>query len=196
MHKTLESFFSTKNKWHKELSALRTIILSFNELKEERKWMHPCYTLHIGNKGANIVLIHGFKEYCAILFIKGALLKDHKNVLVQQTENVQAGRQIRFTNVEQIIKLEPIIKKYIQEAIANEKEGLKVEFNKELKPIPEELQHEFKKNPALKTAFESLTRGRQGAYIFYFSSAKQSKTRTTRIEKYIPHILNGKGLDD
>ncbi|UQY79937.1 Bacteriocin-protection, YdeI protein [Candidatus Hepatincola sp. Av] len=191
MHQTLDSFFSKNNKWHKELSELRAIILSC-DLTEERKWMHPCYTL----EGKSIVLIHGFKEYCAILFFKGALLTDPKNILVQQTENVQAGRQIRFTNLQQVIAIESTIKKYIKEAISIEKSGLKVEFNKEPKPIPEELQAAFKKNPALKTAFESLTRGRQRAYIFYFSSAKQSKTRTDRIEKYIQKILNGKGLDD
>lgn len=191
MHQTLDSFFSKDNKWHEELNELRAIILSCG-LTEERKWMHPCYTL----EGKNIVLIHGFKEYCAILFFKGALLKDPKNILVQQTENVQAGRQIRFTNIQQVIAIESTIKKYIKEAIAIEKAGLKVEFNKEPKPIPEELQAAFKENPALKTAFEALTKGRQRAYIFYFSSAKQSKTRTDRIEKYIQKILNGKGLDD
>jgi uncharacterized protein YdeI (YjbR/CyaY-like superfamily) len=154
---------------------------------------HPCYTF----EGKNVVLIHGFKEYCAILFIKGALLKDEHGLLIQQTENVQAGRQIRFTKVQEIVEMEDILKAYISEAIEVEKSGLEVNFKKDTEYIiPEELQNKFNEIPELKTAFEALTPGRQRAYIFYFSSAKQSKTRQSRIEKCMQQILQGKGLDD
>lgn len=154
--------------------------------------MHPCYTL---NKN-NIVLIHGFKEYCALLFHKGALLQDTHGILIQQTENVQAARQIRFTNVQDIAEKEAIIKDYVSEAIAIEKAGLEVALKKDTKSIPDELQQKFEEEPALKTAFEVLTPGRQRAYILYFSQPKQSKTRVARIEKYTQQILNGKGLKD
>jgi uncharacterized protein YdeI (YjbR/CyaY-like superfamily) len=168
------------------------IILDFG-LTEELKWGVPCYTF----QKSNIVLIHGFKEYCAILFVKGALLRDSRDVLIQQTENVQAARQIRFTNVQEIIKMEPILKAYIHEAIEVEKAGLKVNFKKTTEyTIPEEFQNKLDEIPALKTAFDALTPGRQRAYIFYFSAPKQSKTRESRVEKYMQQILNGKGLND
>jgi uncharacterized protein YdeI (YjbR/CyaY-like superfamily) len=153
----------------------------------------PCYTF----QKSNIVLIHGFKEYCALLFFKGALLKDAKRILIQQTENVQAARQIRFTHVREIVKMKPILKAYIYEAIEVEKAGLKVNFKKTSEfRIPEEFQNKLDKIPALKTAFDVLTPGRQRAYIFYFSQPKQSKTRESRVEKCMQQILNGKGLND
>ncbi|MGE7916886.1 YdeI/OmpD-associated family protein [Lysinibacillus xylanilyticus] len=188
----VDEFLSNAKKWQEEYSVLRNIVLDC-ELTEDFKWMHPCYTLE--NK--NIVLIHGFKEYCALLFHKGALLKDARGILIQQTENVQAARQIRFTNVQEIVAMETIIKDYIKEAIKVEKAGLEVSM-KEHKEyiIPEELQHKFNEIPALKTAFETLTPGRQRAYILYFSQPKQSKTRVSRIEKYTQQILDGKGLND
>jgi len=162
-------------------------------LTEELKWGCPCYTF----EKRNIVLIHGFKEYCALLFIKGALLKDAKGILVQQTENVQSARQIRFTNAREITKLKPIVKAYIKEAIEVEKAGLKVNFKEasEFK-MPEEFQNQLDKLPALKTAFKALTPGRQRGYILYFSQPKQSRTREARVEKSIQPILNGKGLND
>lgn len=187
-----DEFISEEQKWQEEFKALRTMILGC-ELTEEFKWGKPCYTFD----KKNIVLIHGFKEYCAILFIKGALLKDVKGILVQQTENVQAGRQIRFTSAQQIVEMEDTLKQYINEAIEIEKAGLEVEFKKnEEYIIPEELENKFNEVPELKTAFEALTPGRQRAYIFYFSQAKQSKTRASRIEKYMQQILDGKGLND
>ena len=174
------------------MRALRNIVLDC-ELDEDIKWMHPCYMFE--NK--NIVLIHGFKEYCALLFHKGVLLKDPHGILIQQTENVQAARQIRFTNVQEIINMETILKDYIYEAIEVEKAGLEVEFKKNTEYIiPEELEHKFAEIPTLKTAFKSLTPGRQRAYILYFSQPKQSKTRVSRIEKYMQQILDGKGLND
>ncbi len=169
---------------------MRDIVLD-SELTEEFKWMHPCYTF----EGKNIVLIHGFKEYCALLFHKGALFQDTHGILIQQTENVQAARQIRFTNVQEIVEMEAILKAYIHEAIEIEKAGLEVKKKTEFK-IPEELQNKFDEIPALKTAFEDLTPGRQRAYILYFSKAKQSKTRESRVEKYMQQILDGKGLND
>ncbi|MER3119016.1 YdeI/OmpD-associated family protein [Bacillus subtilis] len=188
----VDEFLSKAKKWKEEFEKLRTIILDC-ELTEDFKWMHPCYTYH--NK--NIVLIHGFKEYCALLFHKGALLQDTDGILIQQTENVQAARQIRFTNVQEINELENILKAYIHEAIEVEKAGLKVEVNKNIElNIPEELQNKFDEIPALKTAFEALTPGRQRAYTLYFSQAKQSKTRESRVEKYVQKILDGKGLKD
>ncbi|UPG82157.1 YdeI family protein [Bacillus subtilis] len=188
----VDEFLSKAKKWKEEFEKLRTIILDC-ELTEDFKWMHPCYTYH--NK--NIVLIHGFKEYCALLFHKGALLQDTDGVLIQQTENVQAARQIRFTNVQEINELENILKAYIHEAIEVEKAGLKVDVNKNIElNIPEELQKKFDEIPALKTAFEALTPGRQRAYTLYFSQAKQSKTRESRVEKYVQKILDGKGLKD
>jgi len=188
----VDEFLSKAKQWKTEFEKLRMIILDCN-LTEELKWGVPCYTL----QNENIVLIHGFKEYCAILFIKGVLLKDANGILIQQTENVQAGRQIRFTNVQEIVAMETILKEYIYEAIEVEKSGLEVEFKKTSEYIvPEELQNEFDKMPDLKTAFEALTPVRQRAYIFYFSAAKQPKTRIARIEKYMEQMLSGKGLDD
>jgi uncharacterized protein YdeI (YjbR/CyaY-like superfamily) len=192
MNTKVDEFLSKAEKWKEEYEKLRNIVLDC-ELTEEFKWMHPCYTFD----KKNIVLIHGFKEYCALLFHKGALLKDAHGILIQQTENVQAARQIRFTNVQEIVEMETILKAYINEAVEVEKAGLEVSF-KETKEyiIPEELQNKFNEIPALKTAFESLTPGRQRAYILHFSGPKQSKTRESRIEKYMKQILNGKGLND
>ncbi|PRS42472.1 hypothetical protein C6W19_03840 [Bacillus sp. RJGP41] len=188
----VDEFLGKANKWKEEYETLRNIVLDC-ELTEEFKWMHPCYTFE--NK--NIVLIHGFKEYCALLFHKGALLQDAHGLLIQQTENVQGARQIRFTNVQEIVATESILNAYIHEAIEVEKAGLEVEFKKnEEFIIPEELHNKFDDIPALKTAFEALTPGRQRAYILYFSQAKQSKTRESRIEKCMQKILDGKGLKD
>jgi len=188
----IDPFFSKAKQWKDEFQKLREIVLDC-ELTEDFKWMHPCYTY----KNNNIVLIHGFKEYCALLFHKGALLKDPHKILIQQTENVQAARQLRFTSVEQIDEMQLIIKTYIDEAIEVEKAGLQVEFKKNTEyAIPEELQNKFVEIPDLKVAFEALTPGRQRGYLLYFSGAKQSKTRESRIEKYLPHILDGKGVDD
>lgn len=188
----VDEFLGKANKWKEEYETLRNIVLDC-ELTEEFKWMHPCYTFE--NK--NIVLIHGFKDYCALLFHKGALLQDAHGLLIQQTENVQGARQIRFTNVQEIVATASILKAYIHEAIEVEKAGLEVEFKKnEEFIIPEELHNKFDDIPALKTAFEALTPGRQRAYILYFSQAKQSKTRESRIEKCMQKILDGKGLKD
>lgn len=189
----VEEFLSKDSQWKEEYVKLRQIVLECEELTEEFKWMHPCYTI----KNKNIVLIHGFKEYCALLFHKGALLKDPQGILIQQTENVQAARQIRFTGLQEIVKLESVIKEYILEAIEVEKSGLEVKV-KEHKEyiIPEELHTKFEEIPTLKTAFEALTPGRQRAYIFHFSQPKQSKTRIARVEKAMERILNGKGLND
>ena len=185
-------FYFNKGKWQEELEKLRMIVLDCG-LDEELKWGVPCYTLG----KSNIVLIHVFKEYCAILFFKGALLKDPHGILVQQTENVQATRQIRFTSAGEIAESENIVKAYIQEAIAVEKAGLKVELKKtEEFVMPEEFQSKLDAMPVLKTAFEALTPGRQRAYLLYFASAKQPKTREVRVEKYTEQILNGKGLND
>ena len=192
MNPIVDKFINHAQKWKEEFEQLRRIILSCG-LHEDFKWGNPCYTLN----GKNVVLIHGFKEYCAIMFFKGALLKDELGILFQQTENVQAVRQVRFTNVGEIIDLEPTLKAYIYEAVELEKAGLKVKFKKVSEyPIPEELQNKFDENPALEKAFKALTPGRQRAYIFYFSQAKLSKTRVARVEKSIPSILMGKGLDD
>lgn len=192
-NRKVDGFLKKDKQWKEEFEKLRSIILDCEELTEEFKWMHPCYTL----EGKNIVLIHGFKNYCALLFHKGALLKDPHGILIQQTENVQAARQIRFTNKEEIVEMEGILKEYIQQAIKVEKDGLEVELKKtEEYTIPEELQVKFVELPELKTAFEALTPGRQRAYIIYFSKAKQSKTRESRVQKYTQHILNGKGLND
>ncbi|QPQ31327.1 YdeI/OmpD-associated family protein [Lysinibacillus sp. JNUCC 51] len=192
MNPKVDEFLSKAKKWQEEYSALRNIVLDC-ELTEEFKWMHPCYTL----EKKNIVLIHGFKDYCALLFHKGALLKDAHGILIQQTENVQAARQIRFTSVQEIVGMETIIKEYIREAIEVEKAGLEVPM-KEHKEyiIPEELHSKFDEMPTLKTAFEELTPGRQRAYILHFSQPKQSKTRVSRIEKCTQQILDGKGLND
>jgi len=188
----VDAFLSKAKTWKEEYEKLRAIVLDCG-LTEDFKWMHPCYTLE--NK--NIVLIHGFKEYCALLFHKGALLKDPRGILIQQTENVQAARQIRFTNAEEIDELETILKAYIHQAIEVEKTGLEVDFKKPAEyTVAEELQNKFDEMPALKTAFEALTPGRQRAYLLYFSEPKQSKTRESRVEKYVQHMLDGKGLND
>ncbi|MDF2650629.1 MAG: hypothetical protein K0Q73_6434 [Paenibacillus sp.] len=192
MNPKVDEFLNKARKWKEEYEKLRTIVLDC-ELTEEFKWMHPCYTFQ--NK--NIVLIHGFKEYCALLIHKGALLKDHHGILIQQTENVQAARQIRFTNVQEIVEMETILKAYIYEAIEVEKAGLEVNFKKNTEfIISEEFQNKLDEIPALKTAFEALTPGRQRAYLLYFSEPKQSKTRESRVEKSMQQILSGKGLND
>ena len=192
MNPKVDFYFEKAEKWQEELEKLRLIALDC-QLNEELKWGCPCYTL----KNNNVVLIHAFKEYCAFLFFKGALLHDEQGILIQQTENVQSGRQIRFNNLGQINELEPILKAYIYEAIEVEKAGLKVELKKTSEySIPDEFQQKLDEIPALKSAFEALTPGRQRAYLFYFTQPKQSKTRESRIEKFIPKILVGKGLDD
>jgi uncharacterized protein YdeI (YjbR/CyaY-like superfamily) len=192
MNPKVDAYLSKAKKWQEEFEKLRMIILDC-QLTEELKWGVPCYTF----QKRNIVLIHGFKEYCALLFFKGALLHDANGILIQQTENVQAGRQIRFTNVREIVAMETILKAYIYEAIEVEKAGLEVNFKKNTEfIIPEEFQNKFDEIPALKTAFEALTPGRQRAYILYFSEPKQSKTRESRVEKCMQQILNGKGLND
>lgn len=192
MNPKVDQFLNKAKQWREEYEKLRDIVLDCG-LIEDFKWMHPCYTL----EDKNIVLIHGFKDYCALLFHKGALLQDPHGILIQQTENVQAARQIRFTNVQQIVETEAILKVYIHNAIDVEKAGLAVELKKkEDYIIPEELHTKFAELPGLKTSFEALTPGRQKAYIYHFSQAKQSKTRESRIEKSIPQILAGKGLND
>ncbi|OOC61759.1 YdeI/OmpD-associated family protein [Paenibacillus ihbetae] len=188
----VDEFLSKARKWKEEYEKLRAIVLDC-ELTEDFKWMHPCYTF----EDKNIVLIHGFKEYCALLFHKGALLQDAHGILIQQTENVQAARQIRFTNAAEIDELEPILKAYIYEAIEIEKAGLEVNFKKtDDYSVPDEFQHKLEEIPGLKASFEGLTPGRQRAYLHYFSQPKQSKTRASRVEKYVQHILDGKGLND
>jgi uncharacterized protein YdeI (YjbR/CyaY-like superfamily) len=205
MNPKVNFFFEKEKKWQEEYEKLRTIILECvvrgktGGLTEELKWGVPCYKLPSANnkKKNNIVLIHGFKEYCALLFFKGALMKDTHGLLIQQTENVQSARQIRFTSVKEIVKLKKILKEYIQEAIEIEKAGLKVDYKKTIGyKMPEEFKQKLDEMPALKSAFKALTPGRQRGYILYFSSAKQSQTRISRIEKYKQQILNGKGLDD
>ena len=192
MNPSVEFYFTKAKTWQKELEQLRSIVLDCG-LTEELKWGCPCYTF----EKKNIVLIHVFKEYCAYLFFKGALLNDANSILVQQTKNVQSARQVRFINVREIVKLERILKAYIYEAIEVEKAGLKVDLKQKAElEFPEEFQKKLKENPRLKTAFNALTPGRQRAYNLYFSAAKQSKTRESRIEKYIPQILKGKGIND
>jgi uncharacterized protein YdeI (YjbR/CyaY-like superfamily) len=192
MNPKVDWFFAKDTKWQKEYERLRMIILDCG-LMEELKWGCPCYI----HENTNIVLIHGFKEYCALLFFKGALLNDPNGILIQQTKNVQSARQIRFTNLKEIVKMEKILKAYVYEAIEVERAGLKVKLKKTTDfKIPEEFQKKLDKSKTLKTAFEKLTPGRQRAYIFYFSQAKQSKTREERVEKYLKQILSGKGLDD
>ncbi len=185
-------FFLKAKKWKEEMTLLRNIILDC-KLNETYKWMHPCYTCN----DQNIVLIHGFKEYCAILFFKGVLMKDPKKILIQQTANVQDRRQLRFTGIDEIEKQKAIIKTYIKEAIEIEKSGQKVNFKKTTEfTMPEEFKKKLNSNKKLKAAFEKLTPGRQRGYLLHFASAKQSQTRDSRIEKYIPKIMEGKGLDD
>lgn len=192
MNPKVDFYFSKAQKWHEELNQLRVIILDCG-LAEELKWGVPCYTF----QKSNVVLIHVFKEYCAMLFFKGALLHDPNGILIQQTENVQAARQVRFTNTQEIVEREPILKTYIYEAIEVEKAGLKVNFKKSAElVIPEELKNKFNKIPALKTAFNALTPGRQRAYLLHFSAPKQSKTRESRVEKCMQRMLNRKGLND
>jgi uncharacterized protein YdeI (YjbR/CyaY-like superfamily) len=192
MNPAVDFFFNKANKWKEEFEKLRTIVLDCG-LTEELKWGCPCYTY----QKRNIVLVHGFKEYCAVLFFKGVLLKDLNGILVQQTENVQAARQIRFTNVREIVKIKTTLKAYIYEAIEVEKAGLKVNYKKPADfIIPKEFQKKLDEIPDLKTAFDALTPGRQRAYIYYFSQPKQSKTRESRVEKSMKQILKGKGLDD
>ena len=192
MNPKVDFYFEKAKKWQDEINKMRKIVLDCH-LAEELKWGCPCYTY----EKKNIVLIHVFKEYCAFLFFKGALLKDKKGILIQQTENVQAARQVRFTNVKEITKLEATLKAYIYEAIEVEESGVKVEFKKTKEfEMVEEFQKKLDKNAKLKTAFNALTPGRQRGYLLHFSSAKQSKTRESRIEKCIPKIMDGKGLDD
>jgi uncharacterized protein YdeI (YjbR/CyaY-like superfamily) len=192
MNPSVDWFFTKATKWQEEYAELRSIVLDC-QLTEELKWGCPCYTLQKGN----IVLIHGFKEYCALLFMKGALLKDKKGLLVQQTENVQSARQLRFTGVEEIIKMRATIKAYIKEAMEVEKAGLKVALKKpEEFKMAEEFRLVLDDMPELKAAFYNLTPGRQRAYLLHFSSPKQAKTREARVEKSVQQILNGKGLDD
>jgi uncharacterized protein YdeI (YjbR/CyaY-like superfamily) len=185
-------FYFNKDKWHKELEQLRKIVLDCG-LNEELKWGCPCYSY----QKANIVLIHVFKEYCALLFFKGALLNDAHGILIQQTKNVQAARQIRFTNVKEIVTMKAVLKAYIYEALEVEKAGLKVKLKKPAAfEVAEEFQKKLNKNAALKKAFNALTPGRQRAYLLFFSAPKQSKTRESRVEKSMQQILNGKGLND
>jgi uncharacterized protein YdeI (YjbR/CyaY-like superfamily) len=192
MNPKVDWYFEKNEAWQKEIKKLRTIALDCG-LTEELKWGCPCYEFE-GNK---IVLIHVFKEYCAFLFFKGALLNDANDILVQQTKNVQAARQIRFTSLSEITKMEKTLKAYIYEAIEVEKAGLKVRLKKTAEfEMPEEFQQKLNKMPALKKAFVALTPGRQRAYLLYFAAAKQAKTREARIEKYLKPILNGKGLND
>ena len=191
MNPKVDGYLSKAKKWQEEFEKLRMIILP-SGLTEELKWGKPCYTF----QDSNILIIQGFKEYCALMFCKGALLRDPKGILIQQTKHVQAARQIRFTNVREIVNMESILRAYIHEAIEAEKAGLKVHFKKNPEPIPEELQNKLDEIPALKTAFEALTPGRQRGYILYFTAAKHSKTREARVEKWMAQILNGKGLDD
>lgn len=188
----VDDFLRKEKKWKSEFEKLRQIVLDCG-LTEDFKWMHPCYTYD----GKNVVIIHGFKEYCALMFQKGVLLKDPNHILIQQTKNSQSARQIRFTNVQEIIDMEDILKAYIHNAMEVEKAGLEVELKKTSEyTIPDELQTKFDEMPDLKTAFKSLTPGRQRAYLLHFSNAKQSKTRQLRVEKYTQKILDGKGLND
>jgi len=190
MNPKVDEFLSRAEKWQEEMRKLRTILLD-SQLTEELKWGHPCYTF----QGNNVVIIGGFKEYCALTFVKGALLNDPEGILVKPGENTQAARVIRFTGVREIDEMEPTLKAYVHEAIEVERAGLKVEKVTEL-VIPEELQKKLDEVPALKTAFYALTPGRRRAYVLYFSAPKQSKTRESRVEKSMQRILDGKGLND
>ncbi len=192
MNSKVDDYLSNVKQWREELQQLRTIVLEC-QLTEEFKWREPCYTFQNGN----VVIISGFKEYCALNFFKGSLMKDPHNLLLAPGENSQASRQIRLTTVDQIVEMTPILKAYIQDAIEVEKAGLKVEYkSKEDYAIPDELHHKFDADPAFKAAFEALTPGRQKGYLLYFSGAKQAKSRTARIEKYAERILDGKGMRD
>ncbi len=188
----VDAFLQRATQWRAEFEKLRAIVLDCG-LDEELKWGKPCYTFG----GNNIVLIHGFKEYCALLFFKGVLLKDPKKILIQQTENVQSARQVRFTQVAEVTRLAPVLKAYIREAIEVEKSGLKVAHKAtEEFTVPEEFQKKLKQDAALKKAFAALTPGRQRGYLLFFSGAKQSQTREARIEKCVPLIMDGSGLND
>lgn len=192
MDPKVDAFIGKAKNWQQEFHELRAIILDC-DLDETFKWGKPCYTF----QGANVVLVHGFKEYCAILFLKGALLKDTRGILVAQTENTQATRQIRFTSTKEILEMGPVLKAYIKEAVEVEKAGLQVEFKKTSEfGVPEEFQNKLDAEPDLKTAFDALTPGRQRAYLLYFSGAKQSRTRESRVDKCRQRILDGKGLND
>ena len=192
MNPKVDWYFSKNERWEKEINKLRKIILDCG-LDEELKWGCPCYTY----QNRNIVLIHVFKEYCAVLFFKGSLLNDADDIMIQQTKNVQAARQARFTNIREVVAKEKILKAYIYEAIEIEKAGLQVKLKKTTEfNMPEEFQKKLDKKPALKKAFDALTPGRQRGYLLYFSAAKQSKTREARIEKYTKQILSGRGLND
>jgi len=195
----VDFYFNKARKWQKELEQLRMIVLDCG-LTEKLKWGVPCYTFQTSPAGlqeSNIVLIHVFKEYCALLFFKGALLQDANGILIQQTKNVQAARQVRFTHILEIVEMKAILKAYIYEAIEVEKAGLKVKFKKTTEfIIPDEFQNKLDKIPTLKTAFNALTPGRQRAYNLYFSAPKKSKTQESWVEKYMQQILNGKGLND
>lgn len=192
MNPEVDRFFEKDTKWQAEFNALRAIALG-SGLEEELKWGHPCYTL----QGKNVVLIHGFKEYCALLFHKGVLLKDEAGILVRQTEHVQGARQVRFRGLQEIDTLAPVVNAYLHEAIALEKAGLKVPMRKTAEfAMPAEFAMAMKQMPELKKAFNALTPGRQRGYLLYFASAKRSKTREARIEKHVERILAGKGLDD
>lgn len=187
----VDEFLRKAKKWQEEMTKLRMINLGCG-LTEELKWGKPCYTFQEGN----VAIIQGFKEFCALLFAKGALLTDRKGILEKPGENTQAARRMRFTNVRQIARMEPILKAYIGEAIQAERAGLEVNFKKNPEPIPEELQKRLDKTPALRAAFDALTPGRQRGYILYFSAPKQSKTREARVAKSMRRILSGKGLND
>lgn len=191
MNPKVDAYISKASKWQKETVKLRAILLDCG-LTEELKWGKPCYAF----QHTNLIVIQGFKEFCALLFFKGVLLSDPNGILVKTGPNTRVGRQIRFTNLREIVKIEPILKAYIYEAIALEKVGLQVTVKKEPEPIPEEFQLRLNKTPALKKAYNALTPGRQRAYIFYFSAPKQSKTRAARVEKCMAQILKGKGLND
>ena len=191
MNPKVDGYLRKSKRWREELQKLRMIILDCG-LTEVVKWRVPCYTF----QKSNVVLMHEFKEYCALLFFKGILLKDANGILIQQTKNTRAARQIRFTNVREIVELESVLKAYIYEAIEVESAGLKVNFKKNPEPIPGEFQNILDEVPLLKTAFYALTPGRQRAYILYFSAAKQSKTRESRVEKNMQRILKGKGLNE
>ncbi len=191
MNPKVDVYLRETPEWREETKQLRSIILGCG-LTEELKWSKPCYSF----QGSNVVIIQGFKESCALLFCQGALLKDPKGILEKPGENTQAARRIRFTAVREIVRMKSILKAYIQEAVAAEKAGLKVNFKRNPEPVPQELQRKLDENPALRTAFEALTPGRQRAYILYFSAAKQSQTRMARVEKHVRQILQGRGLND
>jgi uncharacterized protein YdeI (YjbR/CyaY-like superfamily) len=192
MNPKVDAYLSKAKKWREEFEKLRMIVLDCG-LTEELKWGKPCYTF----QKSNVVIIQGFKEYCALMFFKGALLNDVKGILIKPGENTQAGRQIRFDSAQEVVEMESVLKGFIYEAIEAEKAGMKVNFKKTTEfIIPEEFQHKLDEIPALKTAFDALTPGRQRAYILYFSAPKQSKTRESRVEKCMQQILNGKGLND